>query len=68
MSLEEKIGQMLLVGIDGTVLDDQAKRMIAEDKVGGIILYKNNIQDLKSMVSLVNSMKRATAATLPLYL
>lgn len=26
MSLEEKIGQMLLVGIDGTVLDDQAKR------------------------------------------
>lgn len=25
MSLEEKIGQMLLVGIDGTVLDDQAK-------------------------------------------
>ncbi|MBY3620649.1 beta-N-acetylhexosaminidase [Acinetobacter sp. CUI P1] len=59
MSLEEKIGQMLLVGIDGTVLDDQAKRMIAEDKVGGIILYKNNIQDLKGMVSLVNSMKES---------
>ncbi|KAA1191489.1 beta-N-acetylhexosaminidase [Paenibacillus sp. B2(2019)] len=61
MSLEEKIGQMLLVGIDGTVLDDQAKRMIAEDKVGGIILYKNNIQDLKSMVSLVNSMKESNS-------
>lgn len=61
MSLEEKIGQMLLVGIDGTVLDDQAKRMIAEDKVGGIILYKNNIQDLKGMVSLVNSMKESNS-------
>lgn len=59
MSLEEKIGQMLLVGIDGTVLDDQAKRMITEDKVGGIILYKDNIQDLKGMVSLVNSMKES---------
>lgn len=61
MSLEEKIGQMLLVGIDGTVLDDQAKRMIAEDKVGGIILYKDNIQDLKGMVSLVNSMKKSNS-------
>ncbi|AIQ35662.1 glycoside hydrolase family 3 [Paenibacillus sp. FSL R5-0345] len=61
MSLEEKIGQMLLVGIDGTVLDDQAKKMISEDKVGGIILYKNNIQDLKSMVSLVNSMKESNS-------
>jgi beta-N-acetylhexosaminidase len=61
MSLEEKIGQMLLVGIDGTVLDDQAKRMIAEDKVGGIILYKNNIQDLKGMISLVNAMKESNS-------
>ncbi|WP_339315280.1 beta-N-acetylhexosaminidase [Paenibacillus sp. FSL R10-2734] len=69
MSLEEKIGQMLLVGIDGTVLDDQAKRMIAEDKVGGIILYKNNIQDLKGMVSLVNSMKESNSDNpIPLFM
>jgi beta-N-acetylhexosaminidase len=61
MSLEEKIGQMLLVGIDGTVLDDQAKKMITEDKVGGIILYKNNIQDLKGMISLVNAMKESNS-------
>ncbi|MNO19475.1 putative lipoprotein YbbD precursor [compost metagenome] len=61
MSLEEKIGQMLLVGIDGTVLDEQAKKMITEDKVGGIILYKNNIQDLKGMISLVNSMKESNS-------
>lgn len=69
MSLEEKIGQMLLVGIDGTVLDDQAKKMITEDKVGGIILYKNNIQDLKGMISLVNSMKeRNSGNPAPLFM
>lgn len=57
MSLEEKIGQMLLVGIDGTVLDAKAKDMITKDKVGGIILYANNIKNLPGMVSLVNELK-----------
>jgi beta-N-acetylhexosaminidase len=61
MTLDEKIGQMLLVGIDGTVLDDQAKRMITEDKVGGIILYKNNITNLSGLVSLINSMKMSNS-------
>ncbi|MHA6531985.1 beta-N-acetylhexosaminidase [Paenibacillus sp. BAC0078] len=59
MTLEEKIGQMLLVGIEGTVLDEQAKKMIAEDKVGGIILYADNIKSLKGMVKLTNDLKKS---------
>lgn len=61
MTLKEKVGQMILAGIDGTELDAQAKRMIGEDKIGGVILYGNNISDLKGMVSLVNSIKRENA-------
>ncbi|OZQ77856.1 beta-N-acetylhexosaminidase [Paenibacillus odorifer] len=69
MSLEEKIGQMLLVGIDGTVLDEQAKKMITEDKIGGIILYKDNIKNLKGMISLINSMKKSnTGNPAPLFM
>jgi beta-N-acetylhexosaminidase len=69
MTLEEKIGQMLLVGIDGTVLDEQAKRMITEDKIGGIILYKDNIKSLKGMISLINSMKKSnTGNPAPLFM
>ncbi|WP_019911168.1 beta-N-acetylhexosaminidase [Paenibacillus sp. HW567] len=59
MTLEEKIGQMLLVGIEGTALDDRANKMIAEDKVGGIILYADNIKSLKGMVKLTNDLKRS---------
>ncbi|OBZ14080.1 glycoside hydrolase family 3 [Bacillus sp. FJAT-27264] len=62
LTLEEKIGQMLLVGINGTTLDSGAKRMITEDKVGGIILYGNNIDNLQAMVKLVNAMKKSNAA------
>ncbi|OMD52561.1 glycoside hydrolase family 3 [Paenibacillus borealis] len=69
MTLEEKIGQMLLVGIDGTTLDAQAKRMIAEDKIGGIILYKDNISNLKGMVSLINDLKKSNAENpVPLFM
>ncbi|AIQ18158.1 glycoside hydrolase family 3 [Paenibacillus sp. FSL H7-0357] len=69
MTLEEKIGQMLLVGIDGIKLDTQAKRMIAEDKIGGIILYKDNISNLKGMVSLINDLKKSNAENpVPLFM
>jgi len=57
MSLDEKIGQMLLVGIEGTSLDESAKKMITQDKIGGIILYADNISNLQGMVKLINSLK-----------
>ncbi|WNS45442.1 beta-N-acetylhexosaminidase [Paenibacillus sp. MMS20-IR301] len=59
MTLEEKIGQMLLVGIDGTTLDTAAAKMITEDKVGGIILYSDNVGNLKQLVSLTNALKQS---------
>lgn len=61
MTLEEKIGQMLLVGIDGTSMDAKAQKMIAGDKVGGIILYSDNISNLKSLVSLTNALKKSNS-------
>ncbi|CAH1191390.1 Beta-hexosaminidase [Paenibacillus auburnensis] len=69
MTLEAKIGQMLLVGIDGTKLEESAKRMISEDEVGGIILYKDNIQNLKSMLTLINDLKKSNSGnTFPLFM
>lgn len=61
MTLEDKIGQMLLVGIDGTEVNGQTQKMIENDKVGGIILYADNITSLKGMVSLTNGLKRSNA-------
>lgn len=61
MPLEDKIGQMLLVGIDGTEVSPQTQTMITNDKVGGIILYADNIKSLKGLVSLTNELKRSNA-------
>jgi len=59
LSLDEKIGQMILAGVQGTTLDDQAKQMIADQKVGGIIFYGNNVTTLQGTANFVQSIKEA---------
>ncbi|CAI6040124.1 Beta-hexosaminidase [Paenibacillus sp. JJ-100] len=57
LTLEEKIGQMILAGVQGTTLDDQAKQMIANQKIGGIIFYANNVTTLQGTAAFVQSIK-----------
>ncbi|MFX3649566.1 MAG: beta-N-acetylhexosaminidase [Paenibacillus sp.] len=57
LTLEEKIGQMILAGVQGTTLDDQAKQMIKDQKVGGIIFYANNVTTLEGTAKFVQSIK-----------
>ncbi|MEK3708121.1 beta-N-acetylhexosaminidase [Paenibacillus sp. FSL R7-0198] len=59
LTLEEKIGQMILAGVQGTTLDDQAKLMITDQKVGGIIFYANNVSTLDGTAKFVQSIKEA---------
>ncbi|MGF7049544.1 beta-N-acetylhexosaminidase [Paenibacillus sp. DS2015] len=69
MSIEEKVGQMILAGVDGTELDARATQMIAEQKVGGIILYSNNVSDLQGTVQFVKALKQANAGNpVPLFM
>ena len=57
MSLEEKVGQMIFAGIDGSTISEQAKQLISRDMVGGIILFKDNMIDIQQTVDLINDMK-----------
>ena len=41
LSLEEKIGQMIIVGIDGNKITERTRKLILKYKIGGIILYRN---------------------------
>lgn len=61
MSLEEKIGQMIMIGVVGTSLDATAKALIRDRHVGGVIVYKDNLSTLAGSVKLVNAMKAANA-------
>lgn len=57
MTLDEKIGQMITVGIDGYTINDKTKELIVDKKVGGIILFKDNINDSNQLLQLINNIK-----------
>ena len=68
-SLDEKIGQLVIVGVDGYLNDENSRRLIEEYHVGGFILFKRNIQNSDQMLSLLNSLKETNSVNkLPLFL
>ncbi|MEI4771708.1 beta-N-acetylhexosaminidase [Psychrobacillus sp. FJAT-51614] len=68
MSLEDKIGQMILAGVSGTTMDANAKKLIGQFHVGGIIFYKYNFDTPAQTVQLVNQLKAKNSSSLPLIL
>ena len=69
MTLDEKIGQLITVGIDGYNLDDNAKDLIESKKVGGIILFKNNVNDSNQLLQLINSIKETNSTNkIPIFI
>ena len=59
LSLIEKIGQMFMIGIDGTEVNARILELIQTYKVGGVILTEKNIVSAEQLLKLVNSLKAA---------
>lgn len=57
LTVEEKIGQMIIIGMDTNYITDRIKIMIKKYKVGGIILYRKNFNTYKDMLKLIKDLK-----------
>ena len=69
MSLDEKIGQLVIVGLDGYVNDENSTYLIEKYRVGGFVLLKQNVKDTEQLLELMNSLKKTNAANkIPLFL
>lgn len=69
MTADQKIGQLLMAGIEGTQLDEETRAMVRNDGVGGFIFYKNNIQSTAQALQLLGSLKQAAGGSAePLWL
>ena len=55
LSIQEKIGQMLLLGIDSNYITEDIKVMIQVYKIGGFILYKKNFNSYSQMVNMIKA-------------
>jgi beta-N-acetylhexosaminidase len=59
MTLEQKIGQVMMVGFDGTEATPELLEMITKYHVGGVILFARNIEGPEQVAKLTNALQRA---------
>lgn len=65
MSIEEKVGQMLMVGFSGKEPDYYIKRMIELRHIGGVILFSENIDNPQQLLNLNNSLQNLAMSQSP---
>lgn len=69
MSLDEKIGQLVISGFYGPTLDENILKLVKEDKISGVILFNRNVKDSSQLLSLNNSLKESNKNNkLPLFI
>lgn len=58
LTIEEKIGQMIIIGMDGTEITERIRTMIQKHKIGGIILYRKNFKTYNHLLELIKELKK----------
>lgn len=69
MTIDEKIGQMVMASVEGYSLDANGEDLINKYNVGGFIVLGENVRDTEQLQALVNSLKSANSKNkLPLFI
>ncbi|NGZ77346.1 beta-N-acetylhexosaminidase [Saccharibacillus alkalitolerans] len=59
MTLDEKIGQMIVAGVEGRSLRQTDKALIRERRIGGVIFYADNIESAPQTKAFAESIQAA---------
>lgn len=69
MTLQEIVGQHLIVGVSGHALTADEKKFISTNNIGGVILFARNVGEPKQVLELckeIQSLRKNQASQLPL--
>ena len=58
LNLEERIGQMFIVGMNTSNIIDKIDDLILKYKIGGILLYKKNYKNCDQLIEIINYIKK----------
>lgn len=67
MTLEEKIGQMVLIGVYGTELNDDIIYSLNQFHFGGVIFYDRNLESVEQAKKFANDIEYAANQKVPLF-
>lgn len=70
LTLEQKIGQLFIIGFEGKVLTPEIENLIKKTHPGGILLLERNIEDETQLKELVISLQKISLedSALPLFI
>ena len=68
MSTEQKVSQLLVAGIEGTQLGQDAVQAVQDYQVGGVILFGRNVESAEQLAELTNGLKELNGDYTPLFL
>jgi beta-N-acetylhexosaminidase len=57
MPTDQKIGQLMMIGFDGTTVDADLRHMITNYHVGGVILFARNVGSPEQVARLTNELQ-----------
>lgn len=67
MTLEEKIGQMVMIGVYGTTLNDDIIYSLNEFHFGGVIFFDRNLESVAQAKKFANDIEAAANQKVPLF-
>lgn len=68
MSQTEKLGQMMMIGIQGTKVDDDSLYMLHQFHMGGVILFDRNMESPEQVKQLTSDLQAQSNEKVPLFI
>lgn len=68
MSLDEKIGQMVIIGVHGSEMNDDIKNMLTQYNIGGIIFYNRNMENKIQVKNFIEDLQNNANEKNPLFI
>lgn len=68
LTMDEKVGQLIIVGFDGMNITPREIQLIKDYNIGGFILFQRNISDYNGTVELILSLNSENERSYPLFL
>ena len=64
LTLDEKVGQLFFIGIEGPSIDGKTAELVREIKPGGICLFARNIKDPQQTRALLDGLRNLTSVSI----
>jgi beta-N-acetylhexosaminidase len=65
---KDRLGELFIMGFNGTELSDETSAFISQARIGGVILFTPNYETPEQVTTLINQVQECRTGDLPLWI